>query len=81
MIPIFGLAVTGSISIEKSEEKQYCQVRGFVVSHQTYWCRYCVHLSKKKAIKEEHYLNLVAQLTTVNKVGEATWAKSKVYMP
>jgi selenide,water dikinase len=69
--PIFGLAVTGSVSLKNLKKNNTAQAGDLLFLTKPIGVGIVSTSVKRKLIKEEHYKNLVQQLTTVNKIGEA----------
>jgi len=68
--PIFGLAVTGSINLKNLKKNNTARSADVLFLTKPIGVGIESTAVKRKLLKEEHYLNLVEQLTTVNKVGE-----------
>jgi selenide, water dikinase len=68
--PIFGLAVTGSITLKNLKKNNSAQVGDLLFLTKPIGVGIVSTSVKRKLIKPEHYKNLVQQLTTVNKIGE-----------
>lgn len=69
--PIFGLAVTGSVSLKHLKKNNTAQAGDVLFLTKPIGVGIVSTSVKRKLIKQEHYKNLVQQLTTVNKIGEA----------
>jgi selenide,water dikinase len=69
--PIFGLAVTGSASLKNLKRNNTAKAGDLLFLTKPIGVGIVSTSIKRKLIKEEHYKNLVQQLTTVNKIGEA----------
>jgi selenide, water dikinase len=69
--PIFGLAVTGSTSLNHLKKNNTAQVGDVLFLTKPIGVGIVSTSVKRKLIKEEHYKALVRQLTTVNRIGEA----------
>ena|SRR5215203_501380 len=69
--PIFGLAVTGTIYLKHLKKNNTAQVGDLLFLTKPIGVGIESTAVKRKLLKEEHYSNLVRQLTTVNKLGEA----------
>jgi selenide,water dikinase len=69
--PIFGLAVTGSVSLKHLKKNNTAQAGDLLFLTKPIGVGIVSTSVKRKLIKGEHYKNLVQQLTTVNKIGEA----------
>jgi selenide, water dikinase len=68
--PIFGLAVTGSVSLRNLKKNNTAQPGDLLFLTKPIGVGIVSTSVKRKLIKDEHYKNLVQQLTTVNKIGE-----------
>ena len=68
--PIFGLAVTGSVNLKNLKKNNTARSGDLLFLTKPIGVGIESTAVKRKLLKEEHYLNLVAQLTTVNKIGE-----------
>jgi selenide, water dikinase len=69
--PIFGLAVTGAASLTHLKRNNTAQPGDLLFLTKPIGVGIVSTSVKRKLIKDEHYKNLVQQLTTVNKIGEA----------
>lgn len=69
--PIFGLAVTGSASLKNLKKNNTAKTGDLLFLTKPIGVGIVSTSVKRKLIKDEHYKNLVQQLTTVNKIGEA----------
>ena len=69
--PIFGLAVTGSSTLKNLKKNNTAQAGDLLFLTKPIGVGIESTAVKRKLLKEEHYKNLVQQLTTINKVGEA----------
>lgn len=68
--PIFGLAVTGFVSLKNLKKNNTAQAGDLLFLTKPIGVGIVSTSVKRKLIKDEHYKNLVRQLTTVNKIGE-----------
>jgi selenide, water dikinase len=68
--PIFGLAVTGSINLKNLKKNNTARPGDLLFLTKPIGVGIESTAVKRKLLKEEHYLNLITQLTTVNKIGE-----------
>jgi selenide, water dikinase len=68
--PIFGLAVTGSVSLKNLKKNNTAQIGDLLFLTKPIGVGIVSTSVKRKLIKEEHYKTLVQQLTTINKIGE-----------
>lgn len=69
--PIFGLAVTGSVALKNLKKNNTAQAGDLLFLTKPIGVGIVSTSVKRKLIKDKHYKNLVQQLTTVNKIGEA----------
>ena len=69
--PIFGLAVTGSIHLKHLKKNNTAEAGDLLFLTKPIGVGIASTAVKRKLLKEEHYSNLVTQLTAVNKIGEA----------
>lgn len=69
--PIFGLAVTGSVSLKNLKKNNTAKVGDYLFLTKPIGVGIVSTSVKRKLIKEEHYKTLVQQLTTINSIGEA----------
>lgn len=69
--PIFGLAVTGSVSLKNLKKNNTAKAGDLLFLTKPIGVGIVSTSVKRKLIKDEHYKNLVQQLTTINKIGEA----------
>lgn len=69
--PIFGLAVTGSVSLKSLKKNNTAKAGDLLFLTKPIGVGIVSTSVKRKLIKDEHYKNLVQQLTNVNKIGEA----------
>jgi selenide, water dikinase len=69
--PIFGLAVTGSVSVKNLKRNDTAKAGDYLFLTKPIGVGIVSTSVKRKLIKEEHYQALVKQLTTVNTIGEA----------
>jgi len=69
--PIFGLAVTGSINLKYLKKNNTARSGDLLFLTKPIGAGIEATAVKRKLLKEEHYSNLVRQLTTINKIGEA----------
>jgi selenide,water dikinase len=68
--PIFGLAVTGSVSLKNLKKNNTAKAGDLLFLTKAIGVGIVSTSVKRKLIKEEHYKTLVQQLTRVNKIGE-----------
>lgn len=68
--PIFGLAVTGSVSVKNLKRNNTAKAGDYLFLTKPVGVGIVSTSVKRKLIKDEHYKVLVQQLTTVNKIGE-----------
>ena len=69
--PIFGLAVTGSVSVKNLKKNNTAQKGDLLLLTKAIGVGIVSTAVKRKLLKEEHYSSLIKQLTTVNRIGEA----------
>ena len=69
--PIFGLAVTGSVLLKHIKKNNTARVGDVLFLTKPIGVGIESTAVKRKLLTEDHYSNLVDQLTTVNKIGEA----------
>lgn len=68
--PIFGLAVTGSVSLRNLKKNNAAQTGDLLFLTKPIGVGIVSTSVKRKLIKDDHYKTLLQQLTTVNKIGE-----------
>ncbi len=69
--PIFGLAVTGSVSLKNLKRNDTAKEGDYLFLTKAIGVGIVSTSVKRKLINEEHYKTLVNQLTTINSIGEA----------
>jgi selenide,water dikinase len=69
--PIFGLAVTGSVSLKNLKRNNTAQAGDYLFLTKPIGVGIVSTAVKRKLLKGEHYASLIQQLTTVNHIGEA----------
>ena len=69
--PIFGLAVTGTVSIQNLKQNNTAQVGDYLLLTKPLGIGVFTTALKRGVLKTEHYSLLIEQMTALNKIGQA----------